>query len=258
MCMFSGEVKVSNTNIFVTLLDEIIPTQFTVYSNTVVFDEKNPRAMILPIPIPKDGNSEELTKSIKMVDMTNHADFFKILHSNILRPRSMSSARSSSLRVYECGSYQYSVVPDLKSMEQLDQSTFVLSDRLMQTLTLKYSHNFAFLVCVVKKSATYSPIAYIHASDCKTLFVPTYHEHGHSGEEEYTDDWDHSVYSVQKSDDKTTMLSDNRELKNVKFFHANPFSWYGSELPFQNIAYNKFICRMMKGKNANGDIIIKA
>jgi hypothetical protein len=204
MCCIIGEVeKISNTNIFTALV---------VYSNNV--ETRNPVAMVLPCPTTD-------TSSIEMIDI-KEKDFFKTLNKCFDRPTrgnlsySTNSAKSGSfgaLEVKRCGDYQYSVVPDIKSFSRLDQSIF--GSFPTEFFEKFYSEKFSFLVCIIDKSAEYSPIAYTHKSNGKYLFTPCRHYHTHSNnglreqsyatfgqinqqddEQVFTDDWDHSIYSI--------------------------------------------------------------
>lgn len=196
MCILNGIPKrVSDTQIFA------FPTgdgrhQVTVYSNRVdllpgqtymrrMFGGSDPVAMILPFP---KGECE-------MIDTTQGGDLFETLDRWFQTEG--SDDESQPLQVSRCGSYRYSIVPDLAGFGRIDSQVFALElmPHVRQLLHRNYGHMYSFLVCIIDASAKYQPIAYKHAltdgEGGPRLFVPTLHEHG-SGSFE----WDHSIYLI--------------------------------------------------------------
>jgi hypothetical protein len=117
--MFTGEVDVSKTNIFVARVGA--REQLTVYSNTVALpgrknaysavglwgdgtpqaggahppmeQERTPTPTSMVLPIPLCGGS---ASSVRMVDMTSDPDFFERLSAAVTQP-TLSSRNSTSL-----------------------------------------------------------------------------------------------------------------------------------------------------------------
>jgi hypothetical protein len=228
---------------------------------TVHQSNGQPVAMILAVPIPT-GSAD----NIKMIDMTKERDFFKILKDTMpvhsfrsFDARGMSSLSESygtkeALQVRRCGPYRYSIIPDVHSFNRLRQDVYKVSDRIFPVLREHYPRGYAFLVCIIDKSAEFSPIAYIHPSDGKRLFIPTLHEHGHPGEEVATNDWDHAIYTIDG--DAGTRLTDKRPVgAEVDHAMSKPFL---TGFPYKNLNWTKLKRRKIKGYNPNGDILITA
>lgn len=261
MCIITGEAEVSNTNIFVAKVGN--DKQFTVYRNEAnisvkkwgdgsllgTFKPSKPLAMILPVPLYGKG-----VDSIKMVDMTNYKGMFDELDKVFPDPRSLddSFGMRGSLKIHTCGPYKYSVVPDINSFDRL--KGYTIGDYIVPLLSSRYSKGYAFLVCTLDKSAEYAPIAYVHPCNGKTLFVPTFHEHGNGKEEISTDDWDHKIYSISK--DTNTSLTDGRVIKNSKIFTSNSKPNI-EKTPFKNLDWKHLQRRVIKGLNFNGDIMLQ-
>jgi hypothetical protein len=222
---------------------------------------EKPVAMVLAVPL-INGDAD----SIKMIDMGKEPKFFEELEEAFPKLKGRSSdSRSFSLgaqskgesflKVKRCGSYSYSIVPDVESFERLKQDVFKVNPRVFSLLRKHYPRGYAFLVCIIDKSADYSPIAYIHPSDGKRLFIPALHEHGHAGEELVTDDWDHAIYSLD-ADSALTPLTDGRLLSAKVKGAVYPPEFTGS-FPYKNLNWDKLKKRIVKGLNPNGDILLK-
>ena len=216
MCVIQGNPeKVSDTQLLVyRTIDG--DRQVTVYSNQVDLPEtdetnagvweafglatpKNGKhaAMILPVPLG--------AQHFEVIDLSGHANLFKKLNACFPRIRESrsdslgTSTRSANsfamLPVQLCGSYEYSLVPSLADFARVDSSVFELDHDVSQVLEKHYGPEFAYLVCKLRASKKYHPVAYTHPmpTDGK-LFVPTLHYHqGHS---EAAPDWDHEIYLV--------------------------------------------------------------
>ncbi len=226
----------------------------------VVGDTDEPIAMLLPVPLinmPVD--------SIKMVDMSQEREFFKKLESTIDTPVSYGrgggfgiakglSMEQQSLQVRRCGPYRYSVVPDVESFSRLKKGVFRMDQSVIQFLKARYSRGYAFLACIIDKSAEFAPIGYIHPSDGKRLFLPTSHYHGHPGEEIATNDWDHAIYTIDRS--MNTPLTDRRVLNaSVTPAYKQP-SLTG--FPYKRLDWSRMKQRKVAGYNPNGDVLVAA
>src|SRR6185503_587425 len=114
----------------------------------------------------------------KMIDLSNYTTIFKDLQhffsaGIILKTRSIpKSLNLKSLPVFHCGSYQYSIVESIEDFPRLS-GIFNLDNKVKQLLEKDYADNFGFLVCIIDKSAEYSPIAYITDIVDNQLFIPT-------------------------------------------------------------------------------------
>lgn len=220
MCIFSGPVEsVSKTKILVAPISK--DTQLTVYANRVHLNKNIPAAMILPFPNPT-GRSD----GVAMVDMTEFKDgFFKLVDRAFPEEFSLQNLSNSDsfgargysahpLQVFDCGSYQYSVSPTFGDLDRIQSNVFHLDPNVRALLGTYYGSGYGFLVCILKKSGSYSPIAYTSPIIKGKLFVPTRHEHGAShrrqrpllgyatrestyvtvADGELADDWDHDIY----------------------------------------------------------------
>lgn len=152
-------------------------------------------AMVLPFPA---GGACE------MIDTTSSKGLFAAL--NDLFPGVLSYSLGSrggfgvadgaTLEVKSCGSYDYSVAPTVDDLSRLDASLRI--GDVMDLLRRVYGTGFSFLVCGIRKSAQYHPIAYRHAlrSDGR-LFLPTLHEHGPAAHA-HGPMWDHVIFSLRQ------------------------------------------------------------
>lgn len=193
MCIVSGDIDdISNTKIF---CGKVSPdTQITVYSNQIKTTQKAlPSAMILPVP----------KKVTKVVDMSKNPNFFDELNKAcqpLTRGRGTLgiSTNSYSLPVERCGSYRYTIVPNISSFKELRNDIFDIDLKCIDYMTRFYSNEFEFIVCILDQNAEYSPFAYTHPC-IDTLFVPTRHYHTHTHTHSHNlpgVDWDHSIYTI--------------------------------------------------------------
>lgn len=164
-------------------------------------------AMVLPFPANNSNNSNNSNNGgCEMIDTTGiegeNEGLFKALDD--LFPVVMTyggtrggfgiSDGASTLEVKTCGSYDYSVAPTLDDLSRLDASLHI--EDVHDLLRRMYGTGFSFLVCAIRKSAKYHPIAYKHVlRDDGRLFLPTLHEHGTALRGGPM--WDHSIYSVR-------------------------------------------------------------
>ena len=295
MCIFTGVVDVSKTKIFVARVGAseqltvysntvALPAGISVAAGGVWGDgtpqhgqgqshrqqaqqhqaqpqiKPPPTSMVLPIPL-YGGRAD----SIRMVDMTADPDFFERLAEAVTPPtlsnrvsRNLSAnAYASSLEVHRCGPYRYSVVPDVDAFERLSSDVFGTSATLSDVLRQHYAGpTYAFLVCIIDASSTFSPMAYVHPLAGDTLFVPTLHEHGH-GIGGFADDWDHRVYSIDASFD--TVLLDGRKVDCVSLKRAHAAPVLSIQFPYsRGLDWSRLGCRRIKGRQPNGDLGIPA
>jgi hypothetical protein len=191
--MMSGDISdVSNTKIF---CGKVSPdTQITVYSNQIKTTQKAlPSAMILPVP----------KKVTTVVDMSKIPNFFEELNKVCQRvTRSRGGTFSNYLPVERCGSYRYTLVPNISSFKGLRNDIFDIDLKCIDYMSKFYSgeNEFEFIVCILDQNAEYSPFAYTHPCT-DTLFVPTRHYHTHTHTHSQIGnlpgvDWDHSIYTI--------------------------------------------------------------
>src|SRR6478609_1334053 len=255
---YAGGYLPVNHNIFweqQTHWSAIDPTGMQLYDR-----QGEPVAMVLAVPLP-NGDA----KSIKMVNMSECKDFFTNLRDTFLdEDMSFSvsygaktqklSRNGSPLQVKRCGPYSYSIVPDVDSFIRLKQKVFKFNPRIFEVMKKHYPKGYAFLVCIIDKSAQYSPIAYLHPSDGKNIFIPTMHEHGHAGEEIETDDWDHEIYTIDR--DNGTRLTDKRTIRaDISQSVMIPTLF---NFPYKHLNWKNLKRRTVSGLNPNGDILIRA
>lgn len=183
--MISGKIDdVANTKIIVAALNN--NRQLIVYSNTVkLSNEYEPVAMILPFP-----NGAAGVRVIETKPTDNGC--FDTLEECFEEPtfgakgtfRSMSYSANGAeplLTVHRSGSYRYSVAANTADMKRIDRSVFQISNDLSALLAQYENRGFGFIVCIIDKSANYSPFAYISSNLNGRLFVPTKHYHQHGG-----------------------------------------------------------------------------
>lgn len=181
MCIISGAVNsVSKTKILIAL-NATKDRQLTVYANAV--DNSTPQnAMILPYPSPE---------SIRFHDLSDYKDIFqdcaksfrpKTMNLSASRSIYLSSKGSSSLAVFQVGSYNVSVANSIDDLRRINRNVFQLTPGCLEVLAGKYAGNFGFVICQLKNGAeNYHPMAYSHTIP-SSLFVPT--KHYHDGEQE--------------------------------------------------------------------------
>ena len=284
MCIFTGPVDVSKTNVFVARVG--VKEQLTVYSNTVALpgkvqdstgtglwgdgssqwsgpqspppqQQQQPTSMVLPIPM----YGASAMSSIRMIDMTADPDFFERLAEATTPPTTNEylgrtrCASTGSLEVRRCGPYRYSVVPNVDAFERLRSDVFGTRAGLAGALRQRYASAHAFLVCIIDASSAFSPIAYVHPLPADAvLFVPTLHEHGH-GIGPFADDWDHRVYSIDASFD--TALLDGRKVEVSALTRAHAAPVLSGTFAFPRLDWSRLGCRRIKGRQPNGDIGIR-
>jgi hypothetical protein len=200
MCILVGPIEskihVSKTEILVSPTN-IPDTQLTIYSNIVKSNSNC--AMILPFVNPSNMPVviESTEADSKLFDSIRNQCYPKM----DIRTTSMGSLTVSTLAaelpVYRSGHYQYSIVPGLDQLGQLDQNVFDLKNvpELEKLLGMYSKNNFGFLVFILDKGVDYKPFIYTSSvlSDGK-LFIPTMHYHTGHTFSEIADDWDHGIW----------------------------------------------------------------
>lgn len=228
MCIIQGNIsKVSNTCIFVAPLetptDPTTPSrQLTVYSNRIVQDStlerrgnrwvtsrakvflarnagKTPTpCMILPAISFSKGSD------VVPVEFRSNAEsFFDLLDNTFPKPERKvdelggfsKGKMGRKLEVIRVGSYDVSIVPTIQDFSLLDEEHFVLDPNLAKLFAQRYETDSAFVVCRLRHGEKFHPIAYTSSvRKDGSLFVPTYHYHGHPSETK--PDWDHVIYAM--------------------------------------------------------------
>ena len=267
--MISGSIeKVSNTKILVANVGN--SRQLTVYSNDVkISNTQNPVAMILPYPKGK--------RQIQVIE-TNPLDseFFKDIDACFppdqswgvktlgMEPRSVKSAEY--LPVLRSGSYQYSLAKSTQELIRINPNVFHIKPDLQYLLQNYENNNFSFIVCIIDRSATYSPFAYITDIVNSQVFVPTkhYHEHGTGGDgfvgnllsnvyknvsksitrTDMEQDWDHSIYLINTNETGNAVAN----FENKKRYS---FANYLSQTPVSKLHRIKMV-----GIHPNNDIVV--
>ncbi len=234
----------------------------------IPFSNVTPVAMVLPVPLPVIRGYQTTADEIRMIDLKSLSnvlfDELDACFPNMtdsfgargLSTLSYSQNSAPPLKVHRCGSYRYSVVPDVNSFDRLERSVFDISyKKVLPILQKHYKKQFAFLVCIIDKSAAYSPIAYVHPCNDRFLFVPTRHYHGEdTGETYIEDDWDHAIYTVDNG--TGAIFSDKRRLD------VSPDS--SSRRPildkfphYKYINWQSLKKRKIEGRHPNADIVLK-
>jgi hypothetical protein len=234
MCIFSGSVEsVAATKILVSQVyqTQIVeqkekgkkkrykkpvgkPLQLVVYSNKVILDPTahdsiagtpGGTAMILPFPLIKGNNR------VAVLDMSNYENFFDDIELLFPIPQTQSysnSILSDAIDVVKVGSYNVSIVPNYENFIHLQFDKFNLHPDVTNLLKRYYSHNYGFMVCVLRPQARYHPFAYVHEiRNNGELFVPTRHFHGDtSAGTKFGTTMGHSVFG--KFHDRTDVQGD--------------------------------------------------
>ncbi len=201
MCIITAKVeKVSGTNIFVCALDG--GRQIVVYSNSVETPVPN-NTMVLPVPNPE---------SVGFINLKLYAKFFEDCANSFSTPRDHTyntralscsiSPKESVLPVFDVGSYNVSIVPNVTEFHRLNPDYFTIDPYIPNVLDRQYDSSFGFLVCKLRRGQhSYHPLAYTHQiHKDRLLFVPTLHIHPdgtYSRDIESYADWDHSIYTVE-------------------------------------------------------------
>ena len=294
MCIFTGVVDVSKTNIFVAKVGA--NEQLTVYSNTVALPagaassetaggvwgdgtpqhgqgrrqqaqpqtqlKPQPTSMVLPIPL-HGGRAD----SIRMIDMTSDPDFFKRLDEAVTQPTlSMNSSRNRSanaysLEVHQCGPYRYSVVPDVDAFERLREDVFGTSARLSDVLRQRY----AAVASNASNASTYAFLVCI--IDASSAFSPIAYVHPLAGNTLFVPtlhEHGHGIGAFADDWDHRvysidaafdTALLDGRKVDCVSLTRAHAAPVLSKECPFsRGLDWSRLGCRRIKGRQPNGDL----
>ena len=269
--MISGTIeKVSNTKILAANIGN--NRQLTVYSNDIqLTGTQIPVAMILPYPKGK--------RPIQIVE-TNPLDsgFFKDIDACFpysgnwgvktfgMNPRSAKSAEY--LPVLRSGSYQYSLANSTQDLMRINPDVFRIKPDLQSLLQAYENKHFAFVVCIIDSSASYSPFAYITDIVNSQVFVPTkhYHEHTNTFSDGFAnnllsnvyrsfgkttgvadmEDWDHSIY----------LINTGQPGNAVSHFENNKrysFAEYLNKTPVANLHRISMV-----GRHPNQDVVVSA
>ncbi|HEC12796.1 MAG TPA: hypothetical protein ENI80_06030 [Acidiferrobacteraceae bacterium] len=178
---FATEVEVSNTNIFARSLAN--GRQALVYSMTVRPD--NEAAMILPLPVPPDGDENNLD----FIDLSAYPAFFDDMKQAIPTIMMVSfggdeDLHPAMLKVHEVGDYEASFVPSTRDWDRLDPR-FRLPDNVWATMPDYQDYGFAVFQLKPKfndenvaLAETIHPMAFIFKRrNPDVIFFPTVHVH---------------------------------------------------------------------------------
>lgn len=212
MCILSGAPeRVSNTQILAFRAKDGIH-QVTVYANKVSLRTRstefipwgqpggnNTCAMVLPFPSYGADKCD-----CEMIDTSCAPDLFKSLDGlfpvTYSRPARGGGKGMGTLEIKTCGSYDYSIVPALSDMDRLDPMLHI--GDVIGLLRRAYPVGYSFMVCAIRESAAYHPIAYRHAMRGDgMLFLPTLHEHGPALHGAAM--WDHAIYTLDATPPST-------------------------------------------------------
>lgn len=250
MCIVQGETKtIANTKILVGTSAYDDSHQFVAYSNYVDI-VKDPVAMILPFP------NYYGTNFVKVIESTQyHNNMFDKLE-DIFKQQSLSNAffntssmnyhTCDTLPVYRSGNYRYSVVNSIDDFKYVDD-IFKLTDKNIIDIFSAYYTKFGFIVCIIDKSAQYTPFMYISEKmPNNRFFIPTRHYHGHISEKE---SWDHKIFIIGTDEELSKT--------GAQILHPITHNFYLHPLSHM-LASRKDECKALyiKGKHANGDIIV--
>jgi hypothetical protein len=194
--MFQGGVNsVSCTNILISAVNDRPDLQLVAYFNKVDILDK-PVAMILPFPNFTEKNLVEVVPTTE-----KDISIFKYLEYAFNHFRGFGSSSSrEALAVHRAGSYRYSIVNNIEDFKYINKDVFQLYDKNIEAIFRKHYDGFGFIVCIIDKSAEYSPFIYITEKLPNNLyFIPTRHYHGHISE---TDHWDHRIYILGTTEDE--------------------------------------------------------
>ena len=250
MCIIQGDVQnVSETNILISTVKYQSNLQLVAYSNQVKIKD-SPVAMILPFPNFRKSNS------VKVIPTTEKDNtIFTYLDYIFTYARYYSDESVSiSIPVHRAGSYQYSIVNHIDDLKNIDNDVFQLYDKNIESIFRKYYSEFGFIVCIIDKSAKYSPFVYITEKlPNNRYFIPTRHYHGHISEK---DNWDHKIYVLGTDHKYKIKSTKNVELSYPVINIDMEEITCGKYLP----AFEKNECLLisLNGNLINDDIIIKA
>jgi len=221
MVLICGNIeKVHNTRILTANIGN--NAQLTVYSNHVeLSNPSNPVAMILPYPKGRRKIQVIETTSIDS-DFFNDIDDCFFFGTQCLGLMS-KSVNSGYLPVLRCGNYQYSLVDSTGDFNLVNPNVFHIKPDLNSILQDYENRNFAFIVCIIDKNATYSPFAYITDVVNSEIFIPTkqYHEYQTHGKG--------VIYNLRnnRKNDQLIYLIDTKKKGNafVDFENINQYSF---------------------------------
>jgi hypothetical protein len=265
MCCFAKPVDSgSDTQIFARLTGD--SQQAIVYQ--MQFKTAHDNAMILPLPVkPNSGEA-----AVSFVSLKKYGNFFKDLDAAFPQPRPSSfggyGARSApppaALKIHNVGDFIASYVPTVDDFDRLD-AQFVIPKESWQQVG-GYD-DFGFAVFQLKtRSGKPHPMAFTFKSRWNDrVFFPTVHIH--DGKVHATEDYDHSLYLQNSSED----IAEAVEAASLGIFeqhkHLRP-KWESSHLPADTfckvqathgiVAPNLSVYRLrLKGNYVNTDIIKK-
>lgn len=200
MCMIQGFVdSISATKILVSVVNEEPNKQLVVYSNKVNI-KAEPVAMVLPFPNHSKNNFVKVLETTKATNdvFRELKEIFQPVEDTFGSLSTQSFSSRSVLKVHKSGNYSYSIVNRYEDFDLIDNSVFKLTDPNLQSVLRHNYTDFGFIVCIIDKSAEYTPFAYItEKMPYNTFFIPTRHYHVSSDQNQDNDDdeqWDHDIY----------------------------------------------------------------
>jgi len=250
--------EVSKTNIFVGL-NSSKTRQITIYSN-YVSNNSDSNAMIIPVPFPR---------TVKFHNFSHMRNFFANVDKSFIKQTDNTVPNyTSSLDVFNIGSYKVSLAQSFTELSRLDKDLFILSEGLEKDLLESYKENYwGFIVFVLAKdSKEYHPFAYSHDLLRRTLYIPTkhYHDHINSRSDHYSEfdtnrveDWSHNIYlfncgdSGSKSEILKSMLNENLVYK----WNKNVY-WDKKQIDFDLMECDRFEKYNIQGSHPNLDLMI--
>jgi hypothetical protein len=274
MCIISKPVeKVSQTKILVGP-DKKLQNQITIYSNQVN-NISNSNAMILPTPHPS---------TVKFIDLSKYKDlfididkvFYKEEKQSTNNLRSSYSKNSSTLQVFNVGSYKVSLAMNIEDLHKVDKNEFELSTGCYDLLKSSYESTFGFIICkLAKGSEYYHPFGYSHKLiNPKQLFIPTKHYHDNKisfiydssnidsypmfsiftplKSQDEADDWSHEIYLYNCTSPQIKSMSHN----NYQWNGKNPLINSSDKINFDFDKLSHFEKHKIEGTHNNIDLIV--
>jgi hypothetical protein len=214
MCIISGPVNSVDATKILAIPSSNGKRQLTVYRNAVSTPATN--LMILPCPTPNTVEFEYVPKDIFKQCENSFTENYT-LSSRGVHKGMLSGNRSAPLPIQSHGSYDVVLVPNMNALYNVPQEFAFLTPEVISFLKSSYAPTFGFVLCKLKAGMTdYEPFAYSHDIQLNgQLFFPTKHYHVHSHVSEfntdtsfyakafasvqYSDDWDHALYSIGTS-----------------------------------------------------------
>lgn len=197
MCIIIGEPDcVSNTKILVSMIRD--SSQLVVYSNIV--GTKKPVVMIIPFPnrevkpfiISTDQNDSNIFKDLD--------DCFTRYQRHVSKSIPLSVHKSDVLDIFRSDNWQYSIANNLSDLNNINKDVFQVDKGDLVMLSEYDAKNYGFIVCIINKHVTYSPFAYICATDNGKLFIPTkQYCSGNKNIFPFTR-WDHNIYVLNHTE----------------------------------------------------------